>query len=33
MRANEMELYIPKENRWVELDVRFELSVEGMTPV
>lgn len=33
VRANEMELYIPKENRWVELDVRFELSVEGMTPV
>lgn len=26
-RSNEMELYIPHENRWVELDAKFELSV------
>ena len=32
-RANEMELYIPRENRWVELEAKFELSVEAMTPV
>lgn len=26
-------MFIPFENRWVELDLHFELSVEAMTPV
>ena len=32
-RSNELELYIPAENRWVELEAKFEISVENMTPV
>lgn len=33
VRANEIEIYVPAENRWVELEFKFELAVEAMAPV
>jgi len=32
-RISDIEIYIEEENRWVELDDKFDLAIEAMCPV
>lgn len=33
VRSNSIELYIESDNRWAEVEQKFELAAEAMTPV
>lgn len=33
VKSNEIEMFFPEEDRWIEIDTHFDLSVESITPV
>lgn len=32
-RISDIEIYVEEENRWVEMDDKFDLAIEAMCPV